>query len=44
MDGQWGHMVALRGTEIVTVPFADALGTLKVVPQERYDEARILFG
>jgi ATP-dependent phosphofructokinase / diphosphate-dependent phosphofructokinase len=44
MSGQWGHMVAQRGTEIVTVPFADALGTLKTVPQERYDEARILFG
>jgi 6-phosphofructokinase 1 len=44
MSGQWGHMVAQRGTEIVTVPFADALGTLKTVSQERYDEARILFG
>jgi len=37
-------MVGLRGTEIITVPFADALGKLKTVPQERYDEARILFG
>jgi 6-phosphofructokinase len=42
--GDWGHMVALRGTEILTVPFADALGQLKTVPQSRYDEARILFG
>ena len=42
--GDWGHMVALRGTDIVTVPFADALGRLKTVPQERYDEAKILFG
>ena len=41
---QWGYMVALRGTDIVTVAFADALGTLKTVPQARYDEARILFG
>jgi phosphofructokinase-like protein len=43
-DKQWGQMVALQGTEIITVPFADALGKLKTVPQERYDEARILFG
>ncbi len=42
--GGWGQMVALRSTEIVTVPFADALGTLKTVPQERYDEAAKLFG
>lgn len=41
---QWGQMVALRGTDIVTVPFADALGKLKTVPQERYDEAKVLFG
>jgi 6-phosphofructokinase 1 len=41
---RWGQMVALRGTDIVNVPFADALGTLKTVPAERYEEARILFG
>lgn len=41
---KWGSMVALRGTDIIDVPFADALGTLKTVPQERYDEAKILFG
>jgi phosphofructokinase-like protein len=44
IEGKWGYMVALRGTDIVTVPFADALGTLKTVPDERYNEARILFG
>ena len=42
--GKWGYMVALQGTDIVDVPFEDALGKLKVVPQERYDEAKILFG
>src|SRR5690606_18682858 len=41
---QWGQMVALRGTDIVSVPFSDALGQLKTVPQERYDEAALLFG
>jgi len=44
IEGRWGHMVALQGTDIVTVPFADALGKLKTVPQARYDEAKILFG
>jgi ATP-dependent phosphofructokinase / diphosphate-dependent phosphofructokinase len=44
MGKRWGNMVALRGTQIVEVPFADALGQLKVVPQDRYDEARVLFG
>ena len=44
ISGRWGHMVALQGTDIVTVPFEDALGKLKTVPQARYDEARILFG
>ena len=42
--GAWGRMVALRGTDIVTVPFEDALGQLNTVPQSRYDEARVLFG
>ncbi len=43
-EGEWGRMVALRGTEIVHVPFEEALGTLKTVPQSRYDEAALLFG
>lgn len=41
---RWGRMVALRGTDIVHVSFEDALGELKTVPDERYDEAAILFG
>ncbi|MDO9398394.1 MAG: 6-phosphofructokinase [Herbiconiux sp.] len=40
----WGQMVALKGTEIVTVGFEEALGKLKTVPQHRYDEAAMLFG
>ena len=31
-DGETGTMVALQGTEIVRVPLAAAVGTLKVVP------------
>jgi ATP-dependent phosphofructokinase / diphosphate-dependent phosphofructokinase len=44
MDGNWGRMVSLSGTNIVHVPFEDALGKLNTVPQSRYDEAAILFG
>ncbi|WBU37172.1 6-phosphofructokinase [Homoserinibacter sp. YIM 151385] len=44
LEGHWGRMVALRGTNIVHVPFEDALGRLKTVPQSRYEEAAILFG
>ena len=40
----WGRMVALRGTDIYHVDFAEALGTLKTVPDSRYEEARTLFG
>ena len=43
-DGAFGSMVALRGTEIVRVPLAEATSELKVVPAERYDEAEVLFG
>ena len=43
-DKRWGYMVALRGTDIVDVPFAEALGSLKTVPNARYDEVRALFG
>ena len=40
----WGRMVALHGTQIVNVPLEEALGSLKVVPEDRYDEAAVLFG
>jgi len=43
-ENAWGEMVALRGTDIVTVNFGDALGKLKTVPQHRYEEAAMLFG
>jgi phosphofructokinase-like protein len=42
--GRWGSMVALRGTEIVQVPLAEAVGVLKTVPAHRYDEVAVLFG
>jgi phosphofructokinase-like protein len=40
----WGKMVSLRGTDIHLVDFTEALGALKVVPDERYEEAALLFG
>src|SRR5467141_1017380 len=43
-DGAFGMMVALRGTDIVRVPLADATRELKTVPPERYAEAEIFFG
>ena len=44
VDGAWGSMVSLRGTDIVRVSMADALGDLKRVPEHRYREAEMLFG
>jgi ATP-dependent phosphofructokinase / diphosphate-dependent phosphofructokinase len=44
VEGHWGRMVALQGTEIVHVSFSEALGSLKTVPESRYEEVRVLFG
>jgi 6-phosphofructokinase 1 len=43
-DGDFGKMVALRGTDIVRVPLIDATRELKIVPVERYTEAEVFFG
>lgn len=43
-DGDFGRMVALRGTDIVRVPLADATARLKTVPPALYEEARTFFG
>jgi ATP-dependent phosphofructokinase / diphosphate-dependent phosphofructokinase len=43
-DGAFGQMVALRGTDIVQVPIAEATRELKLVPPERYAEAELFFG
>jgi ATP-dependent phosphofructokinase / diphosphate-dependent phosphofructokinase len=40
----FGVMVALRGTQIVRVPLAEATGQLKLVPPDRYTEAEVFFG
>ncbi len=43
-DGAFGAMVALRGTDVVQVPLAEATSELKLVPPERYAEAEVFFG
>src|SRR6201993_3417227 len=40
----FGTMVALRGTEIVRVPLAEATRELKLVPPDRYAESEVFFG
>lgn len=43
-EGDWGKMVALRGTEIIRVPLIEATKELKTVPVHRYAEAEVFFG
>jgi 6-phosphofructokinase 1 len=43
-EGDFGTMVALRGTDIVRVPLTEATARLKTVPLERYREAEVFFG
>ncbi|WKX72677.1 6-phosphofructokinase [Streptomyces sp. XD-27] len=41
--GDFGMMTALRGTDIVMAPIADAVAELKTVPVARMDEAESVF-
>ena len=43
-DGDYGKMVALRGTAIVRVPLSDAVGELKTLDPELYETAEVFFG
>ncbi|MGC5345918.1 6-phosphofructokinase [Streptomyces sp. DT24] len=43
-DGDFGVMVALRGTDIVRVPIAEATARLKTVDPALYAEAGVFFG
>jgi phosphofructokinase-like protein len=43
-EHDYGKMVALRGTQVVRVPLAEATRELKTVPVERYSEVEVLFG
>ncbi len=41
---EFGRMAALRGNEVTSVALADATRTLKRVPAEYFDVARVFFG
>ena len=43
-DSDFGKMVALRSTEIIRVPLAEATKELKTVSPELYSEAEVFFG
>jgi 6-phosphofructokinase 1 len=43
-EGESGVMVALRGTDIVRVPLAEATKELKTVSLQRYEEVEVFFG
>ncbi|WP_338673047.1 ATP-dependent 6-phosphofructokinase [Streptomyces sp. SCSIO 30461] len=42
-QGEFGLMTALRGTEVVLVPLAEAVTRLKTVPPDRFCEAESVF-
>lgn len=44
LRGDWGTMAGLRGNRIEMVPLAEAVGRLKTVPEDRYQEVRLNFG
>jgi 6-phosphofructokinase 1 len=43
-QGMTGMMASLRGGEIVAADLAEAVGTLRTVPADRYETARLFFG
>jgi len=43
-DGDFGKMVALRGTKIIRVPLSEGTSELKLVSPEEYAEAQVFFG
>ncbi|WP_205474677.1 6-phosphofructokinase [Nocardioides sp. SYSU D00038] len=43
-DGDFGTMMALRGTRIERVPLIEGTGELKLVSPEEYAEAEVFFG
>ncbi len=41
--GGFGRMVAIKGTQIVDLPLAEAVGSMKLVSRELYETARVFF-
>jgi phosphofructokinase-like protein len=43
-SGEWGRMVALRGSDVTDCPLDDAVAEIKRVPEELYEVAEVFFG
>jgi 6-phosphofructokinase 1 len=43
-EKDFGKMVAVRGTDIVRIPIADGVGTLKTIDSKLYEVAEVFFG
>ncbi|MET1001114.1 MAG: 6-phosphofructokinase [Acidimicrobiia bacterium] len=43
-DGEFGVMVALRGTDVIRVPIQDGIEQLKTVDRKLFDTAAVFFG
>jgi len=43
-EGRFGHMVAIKGNRIVSVPLKDVVGKRKTVDLELYEIAKVFFG
>ena len=43
-DGDFGTMMALRGTKIIRVPLVEGTGELKLVSPDEYADAQVFFG
>jgi ATP-dependent phosphofructokinase / diphosphate-dependent phosphofructokinase len=43
-DGEWGMMMALRGTRIERAALSEAVAQLRTVPVEEYERYGVLFG
>jgi len=43
LDGKFGHMASIRGTEVVPVDIQKAVGKLKTVEPYRYEVAKLFF-
>jgi ATP-dependent phosphofructokinase / diphosphate-dependent phosphofructokinase len=43
LEGKFGYMAAVRGTEVIPVPIGEATGKLKTVDPEKYRVAKLFF-
>jgi 6-phosphofructokinase 1 len=43
-EGKFGHMVAIKGNRIVSIPLKDVIGKRKTVDLELYEIAKVFFG